>query len=391
MQVVLAYQTFSSFAGSETYLLTMAEYLERLGHEVVVYTLEPGEVARVAEARGVRVATALQDLPRECDAVLAQDGATAYQMAERYPQAPRVFVAHSTEFSAQTPPQLPAVCGAIVVMNDRVRRHVERLAHSPEAVRLRQPVDVARFRVGFARTRASRPRAREVAVFGNQLTGTRYEIVVRASEAHGLRVKRIGWFGAASASPEHEIADVDIVVGMGRCAIEGMAAGKPTYVYGVAGGDGWVTSDSYPALEADGFSGQASDAAVDVDSLRADLALWSADMGEPNRDLAYRNHDAAKHAEDLVSLWRRLGASGSPAPEPAHEMARLVRLQSGVESRALALRIENVRLHAELDKANARLNELKATRRYRLASALSAPLDVMRRLGRLVGRLRPSR
>jgi hypothetical protein len=272
-----------------------------------------------------------------------------------------------------------------------VRRHVERLAECPEVVRLRQPVDVSRFRLGITRPRPLRPRAQEVAVFGNQLTGARYEIVVRACEARGLWVRRVGHYGAASARPEHEIADSDIVVGIGRCAIEGMAAGKATYVYGVGGGDGWVTSDSYPALEADGFSGRATDADVDVDRFAADLAVWSPDMGEPNRDIAYRNHDAARHAEALVSLWQQLGASARPAPGHGHEMARLVRLQSQIESRATVLASENARLHAELDKANARLNELKATRRYRLASALSAPLDVMRRLGRLVGRLRPSR
>jgi hypothetical protein len=74
---------------------------------------------------------ARDELPDQCDAVLAQDAATCYELAGRYPDAVRVFVAHSTEFCLQTPPQLSGVAHAVVALNDRVGRWLESLGWWP--------------------------------------------------------------------------------------------------------------------------------------------------------------------------------------------------------------------------------------------------------------------
>ena len=43
-----------------------------------------------------------------------------------------------------------------------------------------------------------------------------------------------------------------------RCSRRWRWAG-PAYVWDTRGGDGWVTPETYPALEADGFTGAATD------------------------------------------------------------------------------------------------------------------------------------
>ena len=112
--------------------------------------------------------------------------------------------------------------------------------------------------------------------------------------------------GARSAShprPELEIADADIVVGYGRSALEGMAAGKAVYVYDHGGGDGWVTAESYPALEANGFAGSATDDVIDKERLRADLLAYDADMGLVNRELARRTTRRFATRPTSYPLW----------------------------------------------------------------------------------------
>lgn len=47
------------------------------------------------------------------------------------------------------------------------------------------------------------------------------------------------------------------MIGLGRSALEGIAAGRPVIVHGVPGADGWVTPERYPAMESDGFAGLA--------------------------------------------------------------------------------------------------------------------------------------
>ena len=370
MRIVLGYRSLATFAGSETYLLTVAEQLQLLGHEVWAYTHELGPMAEVVEARGVRICRAGEGLPEVCEALLAQDDRTAYELAERYPDSARVFVAHSTAFVSQVPPQLAETSPAVVVMNDRVGDFVSALASSPEVVRLRQPIDIVR----FSRWAGERPRSRRVVAFGNDHKGLRWGEIAAVCAELGLEAELIGHAGRTSAAPERDLAHADVVIGIGRCVVEAMACGSAAYVNGVIGGDGWVTPDSYAELEADGFSGRAFGAPVDAERLRADLADWTPELGRRGKELAWLHHDAAQHAAELVQLWRRLGAV-EPAPAAGGELARLARVNQQTEDSLQALAHEAGVQRHRADLLEERLAALTATRRWRLACALSAPAD----------------
>ncbi len=374
MRILLAYRTFASFAGSEIYLLTVAEQLQLLGHDVAVHALERGPVADLAEERGVRV-FGPDELPAACEAVLVQDGELALAMAGRYPDSARVFVAHSTEFASQLLPQAPGTVAAAVAMNDRVRVALQATPASHEVVRLRQPVDVLR----FTRLGVVPDRPRRVLVFGHDHGGEQLARIERVCTGLGLEARLVGRLGHTSPTPELEIADSDVVIGIGRCVIEAMASRTAAYVSGVVGTDGWVTPESYPSLEADGFSGRATALVLDERRLRSDLEAWTPELAEQSKDLAFAHHDVARHAEQLVGIWRRLGAPEHP-PGVTAELARMARVAHNAEARALTFAAEagNQRLKAEALRGE--LNTLRTTRRYRLAIALARPLDLLRRL-----------
>jgi hypothetical protein len=57
-----------------------------------------------------------------------------------------------------------------------------------------------------------------------------------------------------------------------RAALDAMACGRAGYVYEVFGGDGWVTPELYPALEADHFAGLATVRVIGPRELARDLA-----------------------------------------------------------------------------------------------------------------------
>ena len=341
------------------------------------------------------------ELPTRCDAVIAQDAATGYELAHLYADAARLFVAHSRDHALQAPPQLPGVCGSVVVLNDRVRRWVEACSHHPPITRLRQPINTWRFSVA----RRTKTRPRRVLISTNYLAGVRGELVQNACRECDLEVRWIGAKSSPTAHPEAAIADADIVIGLGRTALEAMAAGRATYIYGAMSGDGWVTPESYPELEADGFAGLANERVIDAEQLAADLKQWRPDMGEANRDLAFTHHAIRPHAIELVRVAREL-AEAPPAQTdrdsaswPGDELARLVRLEWQMFGRAMQEANENEELRAqrsaceqELELLRARvvelealaqgtqqtMAELKATRRYRLAAAMAAPLDRVR-------------
>ena len=168
--------------GSESYTLTVAEQLQRLGHDVTIFGVQPGPATEIAQDRGLRLETREDELPERCDVLYAQDAVTAYQLAERYAQTPLVYVAHADEYDFCIPPQLPGLVRAVVTLNERISRHVGSLGVVPEVVRLRQPVDVKRF---YPRT-ALNERARRALMLGNWVQADRRRLVIQACADAGI-------------------------------------------------------------------------------------------------------------------------------------------------------------------------------------------------------------
>ena len=387
MKVVLGTDRLVWRGGSESYLLTVGEHLRRLGHDVILHVRE-GDRA-LARERGLRLVRGDEPLPEGVDGVLVQDAITAYALAERLPEAGQVFVAHSVWHDVQLPPQLPEVCRVAVAMNDRVVARLGALAAPPRVVRLRQPVDLD----VFAPQVAARPVARRVLALGNRLTGERRELLEAVCGELGLDLEVAG--GAqVTADPASRIADADVVVGIGRCIVEAMAGGRAAYVWDHLGGDGWVTPERYPQLEANGFSGL-GEGAVDRARLCEDLSGYTPELGRAGRELALRHHDPRTHAAELVELLREASAPAPGGDVALGELARLTATAWESDLRAIsrARRIDELeaalaaereraaRAEAERDRAEAVTRALKSTRRYRATAALVRPLDRLRGRG----------
>jgi hypothetical protein len=402
MELVLGTLDFSSVGGTQTYILTVSEELQRLGHGTVIFTEGDGEMAQLARDRGVEVTTKVPALPRSADGVLARDAAVAAVLAGRYPSAPLVFVAPSEVYDFQLPPQVAGAVSRVVVMDDRVGDRIRALSLELPVVRLRQPVDVDRLRPWVP----IRERPRRALLLGNYLRGSRRDLIERVCGELSIETVQVGAHGGTLLEPVAAINEADIVVGKARALLDGMACGRAAYAFDVAGAPGWVTPESYPELEANSFIGMDTSSAVDPDRLRADLSSYRSEMGLANRDLVLANHRAGRHCAELVKLFREGGSAAEPPPAALDQVARMARSLASAASRgwsaafaaelagerALAAeaeaerlaeelagaRAEAERLAEELAGARTELATLTATRRYRLAGALARPLDAVR-------------
>jgi hypothetical protein len=403
MEIVLGMYRLRDPGGSEHYTLLVAEQLQRLGHAVTIFTEETGSMAELARSRGLRLAVLEDELPSEVDVVYAQESISAYRLAAVFPTAPIVYSIHAADYDLSVPPQLPSLVSAYVMTHDRVERRARALALKAEVVRLRQPVDIARF---TPRGNLRDPPRRVVAL-GSYLSGDRARVIDDACASAGIEVVHVGHqYGNQVLEADGVLNDADIVVGKARVILEAMACGRAAYVYDVFGSDGWVTPDSYLHLEADGFSGQRGSPPVTLDRFRRDLELYRPDMGAANRELAMTNHNAHRHAIELVELFEGLAPRRPARETPLRELGRLVRVQWQTEERAQALaaetrsvrgdherlrrRVEELEsvaaqvpeLQRSLDEIQAAFRDLRSQRRVRLGIALARPLDLLRRLVR---------
>ena len=318
MRLVLANHSFVHAAGTEVYLLTVAEHFQRLGHDVSIYAREVGPFSEHARDRGVRVHGELHELPADCDALLTQDAVVAYELAERYPDARHIFRVCSDVFSLSVPPQLDGIVDMFLALSDRYERLACACAVTARPLRLRVPIDIDR----LASLGPIRRRPRRAVMLGNY--PDRHELVREVWGRHGVEVTVVGGsqsrYDVAAA-----IADADIVVAKARAALDGMACGRAVYIFDMFGGDGWVTPGCYAALEGDNFAGLATDRVIDATELARDLDEYDPRMGMANRDLVVQHHSARDHVIDLVAAIREL-RPGSRPTAPLWELARLTSL-----------------------------------------------------------------
>lgn len=420
MKIVIGHANFAWYGGTETYMMTVATDLQALGHEVVICSCDGqlGPISMDARGEGLTVVDNIGSLPVEVDATIANDASSAFELAGRFPDAVRIMVAHSDFYPLQWPPQMTGVCDVVVTLNDRVARHISAMANVPRLERLRQPVDVGR----FSPAARSVSQLQRVLVLGNYVGGSSAKELEAACRQAGVEVSFAGTPTIVAERPEQVIAEHDAVIGLGRCIVEAMACGRAAYVFGIAGGDGWVTADNYAALEADGFGGLAGTGVVSGPQIAAAFNDWRPDMGVINRRLVGAHHNSLVHARALVELLNSLAeADGSPvgasddvalSRTASAELARRTRLEhrtwvrfmtavaSLAEARTNLAEATNQRDQAlatldgvtkqrdralakldrvtkQRDRARSRLESVYRSRRYRLAASLASPADAL--------------
>jgi hypothetical protein len=378
--------------GIESYCLTVARALDRLGHDVTLFAEELGPLADRALQGGFHIARESRELPGECDAVLANDAITAGLLADRYPAARLVYCIHTAHFDAYLPPLASGLVDAVVAPSERFAAHGRALALDVPVVRLAQPIDTQR----FVPSEAPRLPPRRALLLTNYLNGRRRDALVETWTAAGIECVQIGAGHHVAFDVRPEIARADIVVAKARAALEGMASGKAVYVFDTFGGDGWVTGENYAALEANNFAGLATDRPVDRRGLAADLERYDPDMSWVNRELVLTHHSAQTHAQGLVEVLRGPSSRRPDTVSSPAATARTVRYARRMERRAENSAHEAAMLRARVDELTAGLDawqanaieaerqlrashELIRTRRVRAGLALGRFLDRVRR------------
>ena len=146
-------------------------------------------MALVARDRAVDVVADPDELGEPRDVLLTQDAAMAYELADRYPGVPQVFVNHSNTFDPQLPPLVPGVVDAVVVMSERFRRSAGGAGRRPAD----RPAPAAdRHRAAGAPPAAPSEVPRRALLLGNYLTGDARRLIVDTWSDLGVEVVQVG-------------------------------------------------------------------------------------------------------------------------------------------------------------------------------------------------------
>ena len=129
MEVLLGTQALEP----RSYLVTVTEHLERLGHEVRVFSAEP-----LPSPEELRVVGVERDLPLAPDVIYSQDAEAALLLAHLYPLTPQLFATHGDREDVWLPPQLAGVVAGVVVLGDPTAERVGAGAFPQQHLRQRR-------------------------------------------------------------------------------------------------------------------------------------------------------------------------------------------------------------------------------------------------------------
>ena len=273
--------------GSETWTLTVATELVRRGHDVTVFAHDIGPFAETLPC------DVTSQVKETFDLGLVNHRSCIDAARESCRHV--IMTCHGT-FPALEQPVIGA--NRYVAVSGEVLAHLARLGYC--ATVINNPIDCRVFS-------PKRP-----------VNGKLHRVLslcqgVRANRLLGVLCEREGWDlrtvedERRAMGVERLMNEADLIVGLGRSAMEGMACGRPVLVldsrsYTPYAMDGIITPENATTLLECNFSGRRLKLDVTLDSAAAQLAHYDPLLGDFGRQFVVANLEVGQQVDSYLDL-----------------------------------------------------------------------------------------
>ncbi len=303
LRVLLTNHQLLDFTGSELFTYTVADFLRREGHEVVVYSRYVDKIGRRLRGIGVRVVQDLDEIAGErFDIAHVHHNLNAMEIRHRFPQLPIIMVSHGVLPFLEQPPAVDLRIARYLAVSEEVRENLlSRGVPAGTVSVFRNVVDSQR----FSPTCPIREKPERALVLSSRLDSGRERTVREAFSALGILGRFVGGrFGEADPSllPSY-INEADIVFSLGRGAVEAMLCGRIPVIYDYLGADGLVTPGNLGDLMARNFSGRTHRTEYTPAQLADEIRQYRREYGWQLRTLALEHFDAGTRMPGLIRIY----------------------------------------------------------------------------------------
>lgn len=311
-KILFTNNSFHFLAGSEMFVYSLAKVYRERGWEVAGYSTSLGPMAARMKNIGCLITNNLDDLPWTPTVIHAHHNGPALAARKKFPDVPMVYVCHGVikEVSGPETPNIEKLgaqrYGAV---SEEVREHLTDLG-VPETQQfiIRQPILLDKFQETAPLSHGSPRRALYLSHYPGFHKYKSPAVIEHACDKLRMSVKRVG-FPTAIWEVEKEINNVDVVITLGRGALEATACGRVVVVYDRNFGDGLLTPQSYYEFRRCNLSGRA----MKIDFNHEQLAEvikngFHPRLPETNRREFMGEHDANLIAGQAIQQYRLAGA-----------------------------------------------------------------------------------
>lgn len=303
--------------------MTLALQLKAMGHHVACFSPELGIIAKKLEEQGIYCYADLnttffkpfnyvleEEVDHKYDVIIANHWHIVEFLRSKYPVTPIISTIHGIIHTDQgeKAPEHPSLNGGV---NQFISVSEEVQMKLLEEYNINS--DLIRNFFDIRRLNALRPANETPKQF---LINTNYaskgdpeiEVVREAAKHFGARVAAVGQNFSLTPDITRAIEESDVVFGMGRSVLEGVAAGRLGIVHGRWGTGGVICESNIEKLQFYNFSGRNSGGKVaTVEDLIAMIEThYKPSTFEWGKQYIAREHNVVLAAEDFVRIARDL-------------------------------------------------------------------------------------
>lgn len=305
MRSFLFLLSHNRLTGVATFVFTVASQLKRLGHRVGVRIWRRETPYPIAQAKFAAAGLLVSDDPGPGDFENVVCSDLLSLRAYAHLEGKTLFVAHGLGEAAlelREPEDVARVDHVFCVSRFMTEHYRRRLPQTSVSF-FPNVIDTARFRYADSRRQLT-----NVLINDRRTSEAYYEHLLAISRRERVLFIPISSLNAGNSIWEMEkiLPGFDLVLGYGRSAYEAMSCGRNVIVFGVNGGDGFVTPAEFGPMFERNCSGwgtrKLERGAADLwERFSAELRRFDPEAGKANRRLAVEQLDVERHLDSFLA------------------------------------------------------------------------------------------
>ena len=304
MNILITTGHLADLAGSELYVCTLADELTEMGHKVTIYSPILGKVIEtIKNINRIEIVNNLADIKRKrFDVIHMQHNITAWVVRKQFKSVPAIMTIHGIIPKLEQPPRLNLGIAKYVAVSDEVAKHLQSDFEIP-----RKDIKVINNWVDqdkFIKLSEIHEHPKKLLVVSNHMSQSNEKIYRKVCKAKGVEFEHVGLPENPVKDVEQYINSSDIVVTLGRGAMEAMACGRNVILSDVHGLDGMVTPKSYPELIKNNLSGRRYAKKLSVKNFTKELEKYSPSYSSQLIDLVNEHHNKEKNIKKIMEIYK---------------------------------------------------------------------------------------
>jgi glycosyltransferase involved in cell wall biosynthesis len=310
MKILLTNHHLLDYSGSEIFTLTLADFLTRKGHKVIVFSRYIDKMLKDFKKIDVQIVKDLEIIKKEkFDIAHVHHNINAIKVRHYFPRLPIIFLSHGIIPFLEQPPIMDLHISKYLAVSEEVKRNlIDNHKINAEKIEIfRNIVDVKR----FFPLKKIKDHPQKALIISTRIDTEKEKIIRKTLESLNIKYKfiggRFGWV-TYDRLPNY-LNQADIVFSLGRGAIEAMMSGTIPIVYDYLGGDGMVTPENIGEIMKNNFSGRRYHIDFTVKSLTQEIKKYKKENGEILKKMAVNYFGAQKRIKDMINIYKEFKSS----------------------------------------------------------------------------------